>query len=421
MLSFDIKKLFGKSQEAENAQKGFLAVFFDAQGFSIVHVDKQDALNPKVKLCDYVPCASEREFEEKLIAYVQQHHLQGVQTTFILQAGQYRLIYLDAPKVPHSELATASRFLVKDLIDFPLNDAVVDAFLVPVRPGQTEKIYVVVSNVSTLEKIVGMIDTAKLKLTCIDIPELALGNFISFLEQKKASKGAVAESKPAEMAAAPNPVTPVVTEAPPATTSRSGNSEIDAILAKHSEDLQASLNEGEASAAPVPAPETTDEPAPTAGSEKVQASETQQTPVIHKERKEETALLLLCENYSGVLVNREEQLCLSREVQTQFEFGAGTTAESQAESLARATKEIERSVTYYQSHLSAGELKDFWVLTELEQEKALADNLQGIVNGDVKSLDITHYLTFIKKPDRFHQALCLIALGGALREGEEAL
>jgi MSHA biogenesis protein MshI len=109
-----------------------------------------------------------------LQSYVHQQQLRGQECSFILPASDYRLMLLDAPKVPDEELSLALPWLVKDLIDQPTEELALDAFKLPVGGDQVEKIYVVIAEKERLRKTKQFINEAKLRLAKIDILELAL-------------------------------------------------------------------------------------------------------------------------------------------------------------------------------------------------------------------------------------------------------
>ena len=52
-------------------------------------------------------------------------------TVSVLDPDSYRLLLVEAPDVPADELRAAVRWRVKDLIDFHVDDAVIDVFEMP--------------------------------------------------------------------------------------------------------------------------------------------------------------------------------------------------------------------------------------------------------------------------------------------------
>ena len=102
-----------------------------------------------------------------------------------LEVGSYSLLLVEAPDVPSSELRAAIRWRVKDLIDFHIDDAVIDVFDVPNQrmSGGNQMMYAVVARSSMVRRQVDLLTEAGLKLEVIDIPELALRNIAALLPE----------------------------------------------------------------------------------------------------------------------------------------------------------------------------------------------------------------------------------------------
>lgn len=102
-----------------------------------------------------------------------------------LNVGTYALLLVEAPDVPATELRAAIRWRVKDLIDFHIDDAVIDVFDVPNQrvTGSNKMMYAVVAKSSTVRQQVDLLTGAGLKLDVIDIPELALRNIAALLPE----------------------------------------------------------------------------------------------------------------------------------------------------------------------------------------------------------------------------------------------
>ncbi|MEZ4601440.1 MAG: hypothetical protein R2940_16755 [Syntrophotaleaceae bacterium] len=95
-----------------------------------------------------------------------------------LDFGGYQLLQVVPPEVPDNELREALRWQIRDLIDFPLEEAVIDVFHVP-RGNQRERArtaYVVVAQRNLIRQRVAQMTDARLKVQAIDIPELVLRN-----------------------------------------------------------------------------------------------------------------------------------------------------------------------------------------------------------------------------------------------------
>ena len=71
----------------------------------------------------------------------------GLPVVATLPNSAYSLVQLEAPELEPEELREAMRWRVKDLIDFPVEEAVIDVFGLPAsrRPGAPELVYAVVA------------------------------------------------------------------------------------------------------------------------------------------------------------------------------------------------------------------------------------------------------------------------------------
>lgn len=96
----------------------------------------------------------------------------------LLDDAQYQFLPMDAPDVPEAELAHALRWQVKDLIDYPAEDASIASVLVPAASEsiRTRQAWVVVAKKDTVAERMRSARDARLELDTIDVPELALRN-----------------------------------------------------------------------------------------------------------------------------------------------------------------------------------------------------------------------------------------------------
>lgn len=103
--------------------------------------------------------------------------------SLVLSPGEYQLLPIDAPPVAPQEMRMAVRWRIKDMIDFPLDDATVD--VIRLDAGQTEstgKLMAVVARNELLKRYIETAERGKVTLAAIDIPELAQRNIAALLE-----------------------------------------------------------------------------------------------------------------------------------------------------------------------------------------------------------------------------------------------
>ncbi len=104
--------------------------------------------------------------------------------TMLLGGDQYQLHSFDAPKVPAQELKSAARWRVKDLIDYPLDDAMVDILDIPVDANaRNHAVFAVSARNEVLQRTVRRCQDAGIALAAIDIPEVAQRNVSALFEE----------------------------------------------------------------------------------------------------------------------------------------------------------------------------------------------------------------------------------------------
>lgn len=118
------------------------------------------------------------ELIQSLQADVEHNNLIGEQCQLILLPGQYQLILMDAPNVPEEEIAKALRWELGGLSQYPLEDVLIDAFLVPQINHSPRKAFVaLVSNTELTEKR-KLFQQAYLEVISVGIAEFAIRNFL---------------------------------------------------------------------------------------------------------------------------------------------------------------------------------------------------------------------------------------------------
>lgn len=112
--------------------------------------------------------------------------LQGRCTT-LLRHGQYQLLQVEAPQGPAEERAQAVRWRIKEMVDFPIDQAGVDVLDIPVAAGsggRTPQIFAVAASHAILAPRIHLFQDAKVNLAAIDIPELAQRNVAALFEEE---------------------------------------------------------------------------------------------------------------------------------------------------------------------------------------------------------------------------------------------
>ncbi|GIX22280.1 MAG: hypothetical protein KatS3mg121_1063 [Gammaproteobacteria bacterium] len=114
--------------------------------------------------------------ERALADLAEREKLEGAAAVLVMPPERYQLFPLHLPPLPAEELREAARFKVRELIDFPLDEAVVDAFELPeaAQRGGERALWAVVARAGDVGRLVRAVRDAGLDLVAIDIAELAL-------------------------------------------------------------------------------------------------------------------------------------------------------------------------------------------------------------------------------------------------------
>ena len=113
---------------------------------------------------------------------LQHTRLEARRCRWILLPDQYQLLITDQLPLPWDEMAQAMRWKVKDLLEYPLEDVVLDLFPIPPfgTKKQQKKAGVVVARKSWIETMLTYFEEAFLLVETIDVADLALCHIIEY-------------------------------------------------------------------------------------------------------------------------------------------------------------------------------------------------------------------------------------------------
>ncbi|RZS52232.1 hypothetical protein [Sphaerotilus mobilis] len=111
--------------------------------------------------------------------------LRGLRSVALLQREHYQLLPLDAPDVPRESWRDAMRWRLKDMVDFPVEDAGIDLLEIPADASQRGRasLLVAVAPRRALEALVQCGDEARMPWQAIDLPDTALRNLCTLSEE----------------------------------------------------------------------------------------------------------------------------------------------------------------------------------------------------------------------------------------------
>ena len=126
-----------------------------------------------------------REWPEQVAPQAAHMALARTPTSAVLGADTYQLQLVEMPNVPADEMLAAVRWRIKDLIDYSVEEAVVELFEMPrhANPGNTPIAYAVVTRRTEVLEQIDRMERADLHMDVIDIPELCIRNIAALLPQ----------------------------------------------------------------------------------------------------------------------------------------------------------------------------------------------------------------------------------------------
>lgn len=153
---------------------GWMALRVLPDRIDAVHV--VPGARPAVSTCESLavgpagPVESLRELRRML-------RLERYRCTTLIEFPEYQLHHVEAPGVPDPELRQALRWSVKDLIDYPVEEAAVEVLKIPAGEDQRARnVFVVTARHQHVAGLAKLFEDAHVPLDAIDIPELAQRN-----------------------------------------------------------------------------------------------------------------------------------------------------------------------------------------------------------------------------------------------------
>jgi len=127
----------------------------------------------------------DQQWTDRAASQVSQMNLEQTPVSAVLSADAYQLQLVEIPNVPADEQLAAVRWRIKDLIDYPVNEAVIELFEMPphANPGNTPIAYAVVTRRTEVLQQINLMKRADLNMDVIDIPELCIRNIAALLPQ----------------------------------------------------------------------------------------------------------------------------------------------------------------------------------------------------------------------------------------------
>jgi len=173
--------MFGAMRRKE---EGWLAVGMQAGRIDFAHVVRPAGRRPKLMRLESYACPDSAAAALDLLR--RQKGLAKYRCTTVLEPGSYQMLQVDAPEVPEAELREALRWRLKDMLDYPVEQATVDVLQLPVGQGggRTPQVLAVAASDAVLGPRIRAFDDGRLDLQAVDIPEMAQRNLAALFEDE---------------------------------------------------------------------------------------------------------------------------------------------------------------------------------------------------------------------------------------------
>lgn len=178
-------RLFGAQRNRRSGTR--IGVAFGAGRVALARVDAggRDGL-PRLAAVAEFSGADHAALADRIEEWTDDHAPGKAVAHAVLGPGEYQVFQIEAPPVPAAELRRAAGWRVRDLIDFPVDQAVVDTFVPPASAQRGHNnVNVVVAHRATVLERIEQIKGAGLRLETIDIPELAQNSISARLPEAR--------------------------------------------------------------------------------------------------------------------------------------------------------------------------------------------------------------------------------------------
>lgn len=167
--------------KASRKQPGWLALSLGGRSLSFAHGFQTAEGKPSVTRfgkADFAVGTSPEKLAKEL-------RVGRYNCATLLRPGEYQLLAVEAPLVMKEELKSAIRWSIKDMIDYRIEDAVIDVLDIPPETesaGRNHPAYVVAARNDVIRERVNTFEQACIPLSVIDIPETAQRNISALHE-----------------------------------------------------------------------------------------------------------------------------------------------------------------------------------------------------------------------------------------------
>ncbi|MGZ5013335.1 MAG: pilus assembly protein PilM [Methylobacter sp.] len=135
--------------------------------------------------CEFIDARKLAHQQNRFKELAAQHNLAAYDCHLVLTSDCYRRINVETPLVAENEMIEAIRWKINELIDFPVDKAVIDYYQtpMPVRANSSKMLEVIAGPIDIIAYQVDRCAKAGLQLKVIDIQETTLRNLAARLPE----------------------------------------------------------------------------------------------------------------------------------------------------------------------------------------------------------------------------------------------
>ncbi len=173
-----------KLSRTRTAQDAWTAIALDGRRLDIARMQTGVGQRPRLSVFSTIQC--EPEVPSTLRRVAKELRLEKGRINALLPHGDYDLLPVEAPEVPAEELRTAVRWRLKDVLEYPPEDATIDVLPLPQSPspaGRAAQLIAVATRSERIASCIELFDGARLALSAIDIHEMAQRNVAALFEE----------------------------------------------------------------------------------------------------------------------------------------------------------------------------------------------------------------------------------------------
>ncbi len=169
---------------------GWFALRSSEKGTCVAHIVNTDASSPETKPSVAFSGIRQESLKDDndVKSMTANLSMANLHCSLLLAQNEYQLFQIEKPNVPANELKQAISWKLKDMIDYPIEQATIDVIDIPSDPHNANRqsyVYAIVAkNELIASYMTRLITHSNAGLEVIDIPELAQRNVAAYLEQE---------------------------------------------------------------------------------------------------------------------------------------------------------------------------------------------------------------------------------------------